>query len=228
MKNWKNQFPSEQLYNVHVYLLLHLYGYRFSSHGIRVSYLYFPSSSQVGNNNYAIAFITVVTCIKKLSFSISVPSRHRLSLLQLRDMEKRENEIAKNNLESHIFEFTDFMYTDEAATYSSEEERETITNSLRTASEWLEEDGYNEETNVYKQKLKELKRLSRPVVRRKQEASKRPELFQRLRNSINVSVDFLGRMKNISELEIFTDVEAKTLTDESIAAQVGRGCVLCV
>ncbi len=160
---------------------------------------------------------------------IHVPSRHRLSLLQLRDMEKRENEIAKNNLESHIFEFTDFMYTDEATTYSSEEERETITDSLRTASEWLEEDGYNEETNVYKQKLKELKRLSRPVVRRKQEASKRPELFQHLRSSINISVEFLGRMKNISELEIFTDVEAKTLTDESIAAQVGkRLCIVCI
>ena len=151
---------------------------------------------------------------------------HRLSLLQLRDQEKRENELAKNNLESHIFEFTDFMYTDEAATYSSEEERETITENLRTTSEWLEEDGYDEETSVYKQKLKDLKRLSRPVVRRKQEASKRPELFQRLRNSINVSVEFLGRMKNISELEIFTDVEAKTLADASIAAQVGNR--LCV
>ena len=131
----------------------------------------------------------------------------RLKWLQQRDEDKRKNEIAKNNLESHIFEFTEFMYTEDVSLFSTEEEKTEIINSLQKAGEWLDEDGFNEETSVYKQKLRELKRISKPLVRRLDEAIKRPKSFGAMYNSINMSINFLLRMKNLSSLEIFTDVE---------------------
>ncbi len=119
----------------------------------------------------------------------------------------------KNNLESHIFEFTEFMYTEQTTLYATEQEKTDIIESLQKAAEWLEEDGFNEETDVYKQKLRELKRVSRPLVRRLDEALKRPKSFYAMYNSINMSIDFLFRMKNLSSLEIFTEVEYNTLLE---------------
>ena len=119
----------------------------------------------------------------------------------------------KNNLESHIFEFTEFMYTEQTTLYATEQEKTDIIESLQKAAEWLEEDGFNEETDVYKQKLRELKRVSRPLVRRLDEALKRPKSFYSMYNSINMSIDFLFRMNNLSGLEIFTEVEYNTLLE---------------
>ncbi len=119
----------------------------------------------------------------------------------------------KNNLESHIFEFTEFMYTEQTTLYATEQEKTDIIESLQKAAEWLEEDGFNEETDVYKQKLRELKRVSRPLVRRLDEALKRPKSFYSMYNSVNMSIDFLYRMNNLSSLEIFTEVEYNTLLE---------------
>jgi len=72
---------------------------------------------------------------------------------------------------------------------------------------------------VYKQKLRELKRGSRSILKRIAEAKARPEAVANLKEVLNMSVFFLQQMKNFSnnsnyslEMEqIFTDVEIKTL-----------------
>ncbi len=65
---------------------------------------------------------------------------------------------------------------------------------------------------VYRSKLRELKRASRAVFKRVTETQLRPKLLNNLNTSLNVSRDFLSRMKNLSsELQIFTDVEMTTL-----------------
>ena len=65
---------------------------------------------------------------------------------------------------------------------------------------------------MYKSKLRELKRASRAVFKRVTETQLRPKLLNNLNTSLNVSRDFLNRMKNLSgELQIFTDVEMTTL-----------------
>lgn len=137
---------------------------------------------------------------------------YRLQWLQQKDEDKKENERSKNNLESHIFETQDKVYSEEFITYSTEEERKTILDALKTTGEWLEEDGYVAETDIYKQKLRELKRLSRPVFRRIKEALQRPKLFDELLLSLNRSYSMVLYMRNMTE-EIFTKVEIQTLEE---------------
>ena len=65
---------------------------------------------------------------------------------------------------------------------------------------------------VYRDKLRSLRRVSRAVFRRVEEAEKRPVLAARLRSSLNISHDFLFRMHNLSgEVQIFTEVEMTSL-----------------
>ena len=116
------------------------------------------------------------------------------------------------------------MTSEGAVLFSTEEERKGIQDSLMEAREWLEEDGYHAETEVYYQKLRELRRGAKPLLRRLDEASKRPKLLANMYATINMSLEFLVRMKNLSELDIFTEVEKKTLVDVSKETQV-RMCV---
>ena len=72
---------------------------------------------------------------------------------------------------------------------------------------------------LYKQKLRELKRISRPIMKRMAEAKARPAAIKNLREVLNLSAFFLQQMKNFSnnsnyskEVEqIFTEVEINTL-----------------
>lgn len=78
---------------------------------------------------------------------------------------------------------------------------------------------------VYKDKLKELRRVSRALFKRVSEAEKRPKLMANFASSLNVSHDFLARMKNLSsEVQIFTEVEISTLENLVEEAEVcGNG-----
>ena len=72
---------------------------------------------------------------------------------------------------------------------------------------------------MYKQKLRELKRISRSILKRITETRARPEAVAALKEVLNMSAFFLLQMKNFSnnsnfskEVEqIFTEVEIKTL-----------------
>ena len=67
-------------------------------------------------------------------------------------------------------------------------------------------------TQAYKDKLRELKRASRALFKRVEEFVRRPKYIEALNVSLNVSHDFLLRMKNLTEdLQIFTEVEMSKL-----------------
>ena len=64
------------------------------------------------------------------------------------DEDKFTNEQARNNLESHIFETQDAMYSEAVVGVSTEEQREVILTALREANTWMEEEGYGAKTKV--------------------------------------------------------------------------------
>jgi hypoxia up-regulated 1 len=148
-------------------------------------------------------------------------STAKLRSLQERDDEKVANEKAKNNLESYIFETQAWLEVDEVVAVSSEEQRENIRAAIREVYDWFEEEGYySAETKVYKEKLRELKRASRSLLKRVEEAEKRPKVISQLVESINISFGFAAKLRNLTEeLQIFTDVEMtalETLVNESM------------
>ena len=83
-----------------------------------------------------------------LSHTCTHTSHPRLQLLQRRDDEKLANEQARNNLESHIFETKDTMYSDSVVAVSTEDQRGVILAALTEAGDWMEEEGYGAETKV--------------------------------------------------------------------------------
>ena len=91
---------------------------------------------------------TSCTYVRVLYYDTFLVNLYRLELLYERDEEKKNNEQAKNALESHIFEMQDFMYTDEVTEVSTEEERTTILSTLKEASDWLYDEGESAETRV--------------------------------------------------------------------------------
>ena len=58
----------------------------------------------------------------------------RLAELQQKDEDKKENDKAKNNLESYVFENLELMETEMVIAASQEEEREKIISSLREST----------------------------------------------------------------------------------------------
>ena len=65
--------------------------------------------------------------------------------------------------------------------------------------------------------------MSRALFKRVSEAKKRPKLLANLASSLNISHDFLGRMKNLtSEVKIFSEVEITSLEKLIGEVEVGR------
>lgn len=85
---------------------------------------------------------------------------------------------------------------------------------------------------MYKEKLRELKKSCRSIRKRAEEAEKRPELINRLQWSINASLDFVIKIKNLTdEMQIFTDVEINslvTLVNESMVGGVCNCLIICL
>ena len=64
--------------------------------------------------------------------------------------------------------------------------------------------------------------MSRPLFKRLKEKELRPKVLSRLVSSINMSMDFLARVKNLStEVTVITEVEITTLESLIQEIQVG-------
>ena len=104
---------------------------------------------------------------------------------------------------------------------STKKERQAAHDIMKEASDWLEEDGYKAETSVYKQKLREIKRSVRPIFRRLDEAERRPKLIAEMKDSLNLSHDFIMRIRNLTEeVQIFTEVEMSKLENVTHETEV--------
>ena len=75
---------------------------------------------------------------------------------------------------------------------------------------------------MYKEKLRELKRSSRSLLKRVEEAEKRPKLIAQLVESINISLNLAVGMRNLTgDMQIFTDVEMTSLEKLVNESKVG-------
>ena len=75
---------------------------------------------------------------------------------------------------------------------------------------------------MYKEKLRELKRASRSLLKRVEEAEKRPKLIAQLVESINISLNLAVGMRNLTGgMQIFTDVEMTSLEKLVNESKVG-------
>ena len=72
----------------------------------------------------------------------------RLDDLHKKDLAKAENERAKNNLESFLYEFRDKLDSETIEELSSEDEREKIRTKFSEISDWIDEEGFDSTADV--------------------------------------------------------------------------------
>lgn len=89
------------------------------------------------------------------------------------------------------FLLQDKLYQEEYLFVVSEGEKEEISAKLREASEWMDEDGYAATTKQLREKLSQLKSLSKDMFFRVEERRKWPDHLAALESMLNTSTFFL-------------------------------------
>ncbi|GFU72242.1 hypoxia up-regulated protein 1 [Trichonephila clavipes] len=139
------------------------------------------------------------------------------SFKKLRDLDEHDHARlakakAKNSLESFIVETKDKLYNEEYEKASTDEERTNILQKLSEASDWLEYESDDATTEAFKNKVSDLRKLTKDLFDRVKEHRDRPEALKALSEMLNISQLFMHSARNVSEEDqIFTEVELKTL-----------------
>jgi len=89
----------------------------------------------------------------------------------------------KNAVESYVYDMRNKL-NESLAAFSTEQSREQFSKLLEETESWLYGEGEDVAKNVYTNKLKELKALGDPIVRRKTEDENRYEAIMQLRSTI--------------------------------------------
>ena len=104
--------------------------------------------------------------------------------LEANDRKKKENEGAKNALESFVIETRSQLTEDEVEEVSTEEERETLRDLCNEKEDWLYMEGDKETAKVYKEELAALKKLWDPIHERMTELQLRVPMVKKTKKFI--------------------------------------------
>ncbi|KAF9115775.1 lumenal Hsp70 protein, partial [Mortierella sp. 14UC] len=110
----------------------------------------------------------------------------KIQRLDALDAAKRAQEEARNSLESFLYRGRELLYRDEIMEVSTKEERENLSENLSTISDWLEENE-DAETAEFQTRLKDLRKIERPLSIRAAERVSRPKAFASLRSSVTMA-----------------------------------------
>jgi len=99
-----------------------------------------------------------------------------LFLLELNKQDRERALLAetKNELESYIYATLEFLDTDGAREVSTSEERESFSELLLEAGDWLYDDGYDAKLEQYQEKLSSLRDIGDRISFRLSESELRP------------------------------------------------------
>lgn len=128
------------------------------------------------------------------------------------DQQKARRENALNSLESFVIDAQQKLQSDEYKVAIIPEDAEKIKKTMTEVSDWLYEDGYDASSEVYEEKLTDLKKLTNDLYERVYEHRERPEALKGMVSMLNGSRSFLDNMRNLNvSSEIFTQIEIETL-----------------
>ena len=110
-----------------------------------------------------------------------------------------------NSLEAFTYRARDYLEDESFIGASTSAVRSTLEKALSAASDWIYSEGTEATEKVLKGKLKELEDIVNPVLKRKDEASKRPDAIKELKDTI----------AHLKEVEQLVDSQIKTQSAES-------------
>ncbi|KAJ5786815.1 uncharacterized protein N7503_012027 [Penicillium pulvis] len=127
--------------------------------------------------------------------------RARLAAFDASDRERILREEALNELESFIYRSRDLIEGEDFVNAVKADQLTTLQEKISQASDWLYEDSDNAHTADFKAKLKDLKSIVDPALKRIQEASSRPARVELLQEMLKNAES----MKSLIESQIAID-----------------------
>ncbi|RYO39712.1 hypothetical protein AA0111_g1625 [Alternaria arborescens] len=129
----------------------------------------------------------------------------RLAAFDSSDKSRRVREEVLNSLEAFTYRARDYIEDESFIGASTSAVRSTLETTLEAASEWMYSGGADADEKTLRSKLKELEDIVNPVLKRKDEASKRPDAIKELKDTI----------AHIKEVEQLVNGQIKTQSAES-------------
>lgn len=125
--------------------------------------------------------------------------KQRLTAFDTSDKNAMLKSEALNVLEAFTYRARDYLEDESFASFSTDKTRQELQQQLSDVSEWLYGEGSDAKLQDFKDRLKGLKALVDPVLKRKEESSKRNEAIETLKNSLNNASSMMDMVKGSIE-----------------------------
>lgn len=123
--------------------------------------------------------------------------KQRLTAFDTSDRNSMLRSEALNVLEAFTYRARDYLEDESFATYSTEKARKELEKQLSDVSDWLYSGGTDARLQEFNNKLRDLKGLVDPVLKRKEEGGKREEAVEGLKNSLNNASSMMDMIKGM-------------------------------
>jgi hypoxia up-regulated 1 len=142
----------------------------------------------------------------------------RYTLLRNKELERRERQQVRNDLEAFVYNTREKLSDDEQSEFISAQEKETLLTALQETGDWIYADGANADVSAFQNKRSILDDLVAPWMRRVLNDREVPPALRRLKNVMNTTKVFLvaaaEEIKNDTELPRFNQTELDDLQAE--------------
>jgi hypoxia up-regulated 1 len=138
---------------------------------------------------------------------------NRLAAFDASDRSRRTREEVLNSLEAFTYRSRDYLSDESFIGASIDAVRSTLEDKLSAASEWIYSEGAEASEKDLRARLKELEDIVNPVLKRKTEASKRPNLIKEVKETI-------AHLKDVIKLvdgQIQTQIRDSSLSSEAVS-----------
>ncbi|KAH9870119.1 hypothetical protein J1614_007041 [Plenodomus biglobosus] len=129
----------------------------------------------------------------------------RLAAFDASDKARRVREEVLNSLEAFTYRARDYLEDESFISASTSAVRTSLEGALSATSDWIYSEGAEATEKVLRGKLKELEDIVNPVLKRKDEAAKRPDAIKELKDTI----------AHLKEVETLVGDQIKTQSVES-------------
>ncbi|OJI97047.1 hypothetical protein ASPVEDRAFT_183272 [Aspergillus versicolor CBS 583.65] len=121
--------------------------------------------------------------------------QNRLAAFDASDRERILRVEALNELESFIYKSRDLAEDDEFVKVLKADQLAVLKERVSSASDWIYGDGEDAKTSEFKEKLKSLKEIVDPALKRKKESTTRPARVELLQESLKNAQMVIGVME---------------------------------
>ncbi|KAF2757173.1 actin-like ATPase domain-containing protein [Pseudovirgaria hyperparasitica] len=122
--------------------------------------------------------------------------KDRLSAFDKSDKGRRDRAELQNSLEAYTYRTRDLLEDESFIAASTAEVRDKLSSSLSDISDWLYGEGSDATKEILKEKMKSLTDVVDPIIKRRDESVKRPEIIKTMEESLRQTKSMIDAIRN--------------------------------